>query len=87
MRRRFILQVLRVYLFEHKGKIRIRRLHPCFRSGLDNNFFYTNFHLGEGNIGLLAALHLAGVHVVEGHHVVTHVVAEWILVVVFRLKK
>jgi hypothetical protein len=45
------------------------------------------FHLGEGNIRLLAALHLAGVHVIEGHDVVTHVVTERILVVVFRLKK
>jgi hypothetical protein len=50
-------------------------------------FFYTDFHLGEGNIGLLAALHLAGVHVVEGHDVVPHVVTKRILVVVFRLKK
>jgi hypothetical protein len=58
----------------------IRRLLEMF-------FIYTDFHLGEGNIRLLAALHLAGVHVVEGHDVVTHVVAERILVVVFGLKK
>ncbi len=31
------------FIFEHKGKIRIRRLHPCFRSGLDNNFFIQIF--------------------------------------------